>query len=252
MELFRHTKARIRGHYYYLRERLSPSKIADARQIPIIINNYNRLSMLRQLIDSLTKRGYTRIVILDNKSTYPPLLEWYETCPYEVVHLPKNYGFKALWKHAPPRRRFCGDYYIYTDPDVRLADECPDDIIERMLHILKDCRPKAFKIGPSIRISDLPSWYAHRHEVVAYESRYFGHTDEADGLLLYRAPIDTTLALYRPRVGLSRSAALEAYRMGEPYSIQHLPWYLDSEHLDEEERYYLGKCQKATTWSAKK
>ena len=101
MELFGHTKDVIRANYFYLMERLCPSKISDARDIPIIINNYNRLTMLKKLIDSLTSRGYTNIVILDNQSTYPPLLEWYAECQFEVIRLPKNYGFKALWKYAP-------------------------------------------------------------------------------------------------------------------------------------------------------
>lgn len=91
MELFGHTKDVIRANYFYLMERLCPSKISDAHDIPIIINNYNRLTMLKKLIDSLTSRGYTNIVILDNQSTYPPLLEWYAKCQFEVIRLPKNY-----------------------------------------------------------------------------------------------------------------------------------------------------------------
>ena len=137
MELFGHTKDVIRANYFYLMERMCPSKISDAHDIPIIINNYNRLTMLKKLIDSLTSRGYTNIVILDNQSAYPPLLEWYAKCQFEVIRLPKNYGFKALWKYAPVRKRFCSDYYIYTDPDVQLSPECPADVVERMFHILK-------------------------------------------------------------------------------------------------------------------
>ncbi len=252
MEIFPHTKDAIRAHYFYLMERLFPSKITDARQIPIIINNYNRLSMLKRLIESLTDRGYHHIVILDNQSTYPPLLEWYEKCEFEVVRLPKNYGFKALWKCAQVRKRFCSDYYIYTDPDVRLSDECPADIVEQMFLILKNRRKKAFKIGPSIRITDLPDHYVHKKEVIAFESKYFKEKTEENGLTLYRAPIDTTFALYRPRIGLSRRVSLESYRMAEPYSIQHLPWYLCSESPDEEERYYTESCKQPTMWSAKK
>ncbi|MDO4511744.1 MAG: glycosyltransferase [Bacteroidales bacterium] len=252
MELFGHTKDVIRANYFYLMERLCPSRITDAHDIPIIINNYNRLSMLKRLIASLTSRGYHNIVILDNQSTYEPLLKWYGECPYEVIRLPRNFGFKALWKYAPVRKRFCSDYYIYTDPDVELAPGCPADVIERMFHILKDCRQKAFKIGPQIRITDLPDHYAHKQEVIDFESQYFKEKTEEDGLLLYRAPIDTTFALYRPRIGLSRRVSLESYRIAEPYSILHLPWYQDSAHLSEEEQYYVQQCRQATMWSGKK
>ena len=252
MELFGNTKDAIRANYFFLRERLSPSVFTDAHQIPIIINNFNRLSMLKKLIQSLTSRGYSNIVILDNKSTYPPLMEWYATCPFEVIHLPKNFGFKALWHYTPARRRFCADYYIYTDADVMLSPECPADVIERMFHILKHERRKAFKIGPSIRISDLPDHYAHKQQVLEFESKYFKEKSVVNGLLLYRAPIDTTFALYRPRIGLSRRVSLEAYRMAEPYSILHLPWYENSSHLCEESNFYMQACQQPTMWSKKK
>ena len=98
MELFGGTKDFIRSRYFWLRERLQPSKIEDARQIPIIINSFNRLTTLKQLISSLEQRGLTNIYILDNNSTYPPLLEWLKKSPYEVIHLPGNLGFKALWR----------------------------------------------------------------------------------------------------------------------------------------------------------
>ena len=250
MELFPKTKDFIRARYFSLREKLSPSKYGDDfHRIPIIINNFNRLDTLKLLLDSLLKRGYENIYILDNKSTYPPLLEWYKTAPCEVIFLPANLGFKALWRHKPTRERFCNDYYIYTDSDVVLDDGCPADIIARMHHLLKDVYPHAFKIGPMIRIDDLPDHYARKAEVIAWESRFFEHPTPENNL--YRAPIDTTFALYRPRIGLSRRPSLEAYRMAMPYAIRHLPWYDDSAHPSEEEVYYKSHCVHVTAWSNK-
>lgn len=248
MELFGDTKDYIRSRYFYWRERLQPSKITSAREIPIIINSFNRLTTLKLLVSSLEKRGYTNIHILDNCSTYPPLLEWLDSCPYEVIHLPGNLGFKALWKHKPSRKRFCSDYYIYTDADVELDEACPDDIIERMFSLLHDSYPYAFKIGPSIRIDDLPDCYSRKQEVIDWESKFF---TRPEGDSLFRAPIDTTFALYRPRIGLSRRPSLEAYRMAAPYQIRHLPWYEDSANLTDEEQYYKSHCRCVTAWSSK-
>lgn len=248
MELFGDTKDYIRSRYFWLRERLSPSKYSDAKQIPIIINSFNRLSTLKLLIASLEERGCTNIYILDNCSTYPPLLEWFKTIPYEVIHLPGNLGFKALWKHKPSRKRFCGDYYIYTDADLVLGEKCPADIIERMFDLLKNKYPYAFKIGPSIRINDLPDCYNRKQEVIDWESQFFLRP-VGDGL--YRAPIDTTFALYRPRIGLSRRMSLESYRMAAPYEIIHLPWYENSAALTEEEQYYKDHCRHSTSWGGK-
>ncbi len=248
MELLGGTKDYIRSRYFMWREKLSPSKITDAHNIPIIINNYNRLTTLKQLLSSLEQRGYHKIVILDNSSTYPPLLDFYKECSYEVIHLGDNLGFKALWRAKDVRRRFCGDYYIYTDSDLIFDDACPDDVVCRMFDLLKNRYKSAFKIGPSIRIDDLPDCYNRKQEVIEWESRYFNDKRD-DGL--YRAPIDTTFALYRPRIGLSRRVSLEAYRMAMPYAIRHLPWYEDSQNPSEEEIYYKSHCTHITAWSSK-
>ncbi len=248
MELFGDTKDFIRARWFHALERISPSKIEDPRDIPIIINSFNRLTTLRRLIASLEQRGLTNIHILDNCSTYPPLLEWYATegGGYDIIRLPKNLGFKALWKHRPTRKRFCCDYYIYTDPDLELDPACPADVVARMFDLLKNRYPYAFKIGPSIRLDDLPDCYEHKAQVLRCESCNFTRP-VGDGL--YRAPIDTTFALYRPRIGLSRRSSLESYRMAEPYRIRHLPWYEDSDNVTNEDRYYKEHCSYVTTWS---
>lgn len=247
MELFGGTKDYIRSRYFAILESLFPSKIANASEIPIIINNFNRKTFLLQLIESLEKRGYTNIYILDNASSYPPLLEYYKTTPYEVIHLGANLGFKALWKNKLTKKRFCNDYYIYTDSDVMLEAKCPSDIIDKMFSLLRTDYRYAFKIGPSIRIDNIPDCYALKKEVVSWESAYYTTAVDND---LYRAPIDTTFALYRPRIGLSRRPSLEAYRMAPPYQIEHLPWYVDSQNLSDEDKYYASHCNQFSTWCA--
>ena len=248
MELFPKTKDFVRSRYFFLREKLCPSKIKLANNIPIIINNFNRLETLLMLIDSLNKRGLNNIYILDNQSSYPPLLEFYKTTPYEIIHLGDNIGFKALWKHKPTRNRFCNDYYIYTDPDVVLDDNCPDDVVEKMFCLLKTKYKYAFKIGPSIKIDDLPDCYALKNEVVEWEQKYFDNINQDK---LHKAPIDTTFALYRPRIGLSRRVSLESYRMAKPYQIKHIPWYADSAKPSEEDLFYKSQCKTPTAWSSK-
>ena len=210
--------------YYFFRETVSPSKIQTGKDIPIIINNFNRLTSLQQLLDALTIRGYTNIYILDNASTYPPLLDYYDTCPFPVLRLSENLGFKALWK-SPLRKRFCRDYYIYTDSDVVPVKECPNDFIDYFLRELKR-HPLARKIGFSLRIDNLPDCYAHKDKVIR------------------------SFALYRPRVGLSRSRFVEAYRTPYPYQAEHLPWYNDSSNLSAEEQYYISHCKHVTEWTS--
>ena len=53
---------------------------------------------------------------------------------------------------------------------------------------------------------------------------------------IYAAGVDTTFALYRPLE--RRHELMRAVRTGKPYVARHLPWYIDSNHLSEEDTYY--------------
>jgi len=204
------------------------------------------VTSLIKLINGLKQRGYSNIFIIDNNSTYPPLLQYYKKCQYKIFRLKKNLGFKALWK-SNISAIFCNDYYIYTDSDVVLVDECPDDFIDYLLLNLKKYK-YARKIGLSLRIDNLPDFYKNKKSVIALETKYYAN---ANIVGLWKAPIDTTFALYRPRVGLSRSRFVESYRTPTPYQAEHLPWYNNSDCLSEEEKYYIGHCKTATAWNSK-
>jgi hypothetical protein len=53
---------------------------------------------------------------------------------------------------------------------------------------------------------------------------------------VFRADIDTTFALYRPLD--RRHMEDRALRTGAPYLARHLPWYLATAGLSDEESYY--------------
>ena len=204
-------------------------KPTDYKKIPIIINNYNRLSTLKQLIKDLEERGYTNIHIIDNKSSYPPLLDYYGTCPYKVYRLKKNIGFKALWK-SNLWFKFLRGYYCYTDSDLSLVKECPDDFLEKFYGLLTKY-PEVFKVGFSLKIDDLPASYEKKQDVINWESKFYTIEKEKN---IYIAPIDTTFALYRPfsRRG-KRDGSVEILRVGFPYQCKHMPWYVDSGNVPE-------------------
>ena len=68
----------------------------DYREIPVIINNYNRVDHLLKLIHWLEKSEMKNIFIIDNASTYPILLDYYKNTRYHVVKLSANLGYKAF------------------------------------------------------------------------------------------------------------------------------------------------------------
>jgi len=80
--------------------------------------------------------------------------------------------------------------------------------------------------------------------VVKWETQFWSEKKDS---LFYRAPIDTTFALYRPYV--RGGSWLKALRSDAPYLARHLPWYQDPNHLDEEEAYYQNQAQTTTHWT---
>ena len=149
-----------------IKKRFFGVKKINYKDIPIIINNYNRLEMLTKLIHSLESKGYHNLYIIDNQSTYPPLLEYYTRLPYPVYMLNKNVGHLSLWETGI-FKQFKDSYYAYTDSDLEILPNCPDDFIEKFILLLQKY-PKALKAGFSICIDDLPDHYKLKEKVNVY------------------------------------------------------------------------------------
>ena len=217
-------------------------KLPDSpKSIPVIINNFNRLEYLQKLIIWLEEVGMTNIIILDNASTYPPLLEYYKNTAHRVIFLGRNVGYLALWE-AGIFEEFRNNFYIYTDPDILPTEECPKDFIDVFLEILaKNADVK--KVGFSLKIDDIPDFYKRKADVLAIENTYWKRKRSED---TFDAPIDTTFALYRPKAyGDHQTKAL---RTAPPYSARHLPWYVDSDNLPEEEKFYANLASDSNNW----
>ena len=224
--------------------KLFRSKI-NYKKIPIIINNYNRLYFLQKLIYSLELRGYNNIYIIDNNSTYPPLLEYYNNkCLYPIFKLKENIGYDAIWK-TEIFDKFKHNFYVYTDSDMQIDDACPDNFLVHFLSIMQK-HPLCEKVGFGIRIDNIPDYYIHKEKVIKHETHFWEKEVHKN---VFRASIDTTFAVYRPYCGGPANLNKETYRTGAPYLIKHLPWYLDYAHLDKEEEYYINSITQSTHWS---
>lgn len=217
----------------------------DCFELPIIINNYNRLTYTRNLVDWLLKAGYKNIIILDNLSTYPPLLEYYETCPAKVIFLEKNLKFKALWQ-IDLFNVIKKNYYVYTDSDVYPGTNCPNDIVYQLYLLSK--RFTCEKAGPALQIDDLPEHYSPRNEVIRFEQRHWDHPLAAN---VYDAPIDTTFALYKP-FAYGAAEECKGIRVAGNLQFKHMPWYINSQAPGDEELFYKSTISTGSTmWSEK-
>lgn len=198
--------------------------------VPIVINNFNRLTTTKRLADDLKTLGYNKIIILDNSSTYPPLLKWYDECLYEVIRFPVNYGELALYNSDVINRFPSGSWVGYTDSDIQLNSNTPPDFIEKMMYLAAG--HLISKVGLALEIGDIPGDIDYRINVKNWEKKYWEKEIEKD---VYLAEIDTTFCIVRAGM----SFQYEALRVGGNFTCKHLPWYQDFNNLDEEEEYYM-------------
>ena len=210
-------------------------------QVPIIINNRNRLTFLKIMIEQLNKLNYHNIYILDNDSSYPPLLDYYQTVAAKVIFLKENLGYKALWE-SEVFNQFKNGYYVYSDPDISMNTACPEDVVLKLYKLLEKY-PNKEKAGLALRIDDLPDHYAHKKTAIENEKSFWSKPLETD---VYDAPVDTTFALYRP-FAWGNAEECEALRLGGNYTASHLTWYINSAALSEEELYYKSSIKTNTS-----
>lgn len=208
-----------------------PAGVQDfIRTVPVIINCRDRVSCLRRLVAWLEDAGHENIVLLDNASTYPPLLEYLGRCGHRVERLDRNLGHTALWQAAALERSIREQWFVYSDPDVVPDESCAPDLVARLREILER-NQGSVKAGPALRTDDLPDHYHLKAHVIEHERQFYGNPLGPD---LYQSFIDTTFAVYRPGTPYSHGPALRSTR----YRARHLAWYLDSNALDDEEIYY--------------
>lgn len=221
--------------------RLHPTKIWTCERVPqnevtVYINNRNRVTTTKELIIWLLSSGTQKITVIDNNSSYMPLLDYYDDLPSEVsvLRLKDNLGPTAFWKlglhkneHKP---------YIMTDSDMVPDAQCPKDLVGQLNELLCS-RPESIKAGPGLRIDDIPNVAESEKlnglnmaEQKRHWERRFGHNS-------FFAYVDTTFAMYSahcPWLGqMPRNL-----RMDVPYVFRHIPWYTAESSMSEEERYY--------------
>jgi hypothetical protein len=206
--------------------------VVPRQQLPVVIVCRDLLSDLLLLVRWLEDTGHEKIILLDNASTYPPLLDYLRISPHDVIALPANLGHRSPWLCGLVDRLEPNTPFVVSDPDVIPDAEAPATSFEYLQDLL--LRHEAFdKAGLGLHIDDLPAHYPHRAEVIAWESAYWRSEVEPG---VFAAHLDTTLALHRPGTPYK---VTEALRTGAPYMARHLPWYRDPFHPDDETAYYF-------------
>lgn len=225
-------------------------KKGDFYNIPIYIISYNRLEYLKQTITWLEEYGYKNIIVIDNKSDYEPLLTYYKSLNHKVVYMKKNYGYLVFYKSL--RFFFARNFHFYvlTDPDLTPIKECRSDFVEVFLRVMQH-HQELTKVGFSLKIDDLPDDYYLKDQVIKWEKQFYENPKEEvylPGVDLYKAEIDTTFAVNSPHVFVAHANKRLAIRVGEPYQMRHLPWYIVTKD-DETTNYCKTIRTDMTNWN---
>lgn len=228
------------------------------KNIPIVILNRDRLESVKLLINCLISRGYTNIVIIDNGSTYQPLLDWYASSNdfnvYVNTSVPQNNH--ALYNLLNIRDEFFvkllqDSWYVFTDSDLILHDSVPDNFIDDLINIC--IKYDKEKVGLGIHVDDMheelftnTDYWELMNFMKDYENQFTRNggpyniveiQSDDNPCVLYDAPIDTTFAVCKPNS--QPIGNRNCIRTGYPYLSKHLPFYYDINSYPVDELYYL-------------
>lgn len=212
--------------------------------IPVFITNRDRLGWVRDIVAAVNRLPGAVPVIVDNASTYPPLLEWYASqAECRVFRLTENKGPRAAWS---VKDEVVGDggHYVVTDNDLDLS-QLPADTMS-VLRGLLDSRSDIHKAGLALRIDDLPDTEQGRLAREA-ESKYWDQSRrfvDPNGREMFNAALDTTFAMYRQTPAYLGQYE-PAIRVAGRYTARHLPWYVTPATIADDDRHYLANASMA-------
>jgi len=211
--------------------------------VPVYVIAFNNPTYVEFMVTQLQKFKIQKIIVVDNNSTYPPLLEYYNANKdkFQLIRMDKNYGHLVVIKCF---YEFLPEFFIITDPDLQFNTNLPKNFIEQLRDI--SIKFSAYKVGFALDLSD-----AH---LFNKKMRFFGKTIENwEGQFwkkkindsdyeLYDATIDTTFAIYN-----KKNLKGKNIRVAGNFTTKHLPWYEDEKIPADELEYYL-KTKNVGSW----
>lgn len=214
--------------------------------VPVVINNFNRYEPFLKLVEWLKSLpGIGQIIVCDNASTFPPLLDFYKRSSdlFKLVRYDYNGGHN-MPKHVLKDLRITEGRVIVTDPDLVPYPNTPTDIVSKF-HSLMDANKNYEKVGCGLGIDDLPPYYPFADRVRKHELALLGKSFP-DGSR--EACIDTTFCMYRSPT-MFGSWQIPAIRTSKPYILKHVDWYVNPRELTEEYCWYLSNCTKSASYA---
>jgi len=200
--------------------------------IPIILFNNNRLTTTQNLCTQLQGLGYDNIFILDLGSTYPPLLDWYETLTDITVLNHTNTGSMTFWDDNIISIFSDSPWVAISDSDISLNVDAAPGFIERMTRMAGWYGVD--KVGLAIDYLDISN--AFLADIIQPIEANYWLTEIAPDV--YSAPIDTSFCVVRTDLPFQ----YDAVRVANGFTCTHTPWNTDWTDMTTEEQYFLDNA----------
>lgn len=220
--------------------------------LPIFIPTFNQPTFLKMTIDQLDRIGFDGVIVIyDNNSTYPEMIELLETVSNEhlVIRSGSNLGPRFFTEDIEIMK-LLPKQYIVSDPDL-IYNEClPKNFVEEMSLTIKEFH--LAKVGFALEIYDQSETdkFIDTSSVHDWEEGYWkekiGQTRSKN--IIYRAWIDSTFALNdRDSCMYYRKFNQPTFRypsarIADSYTARHMGWWkkeLQPQGSDEI-NYYLN------------
>ena len=213
-------------------------------KIPVFVIAFNNITYIKSTINQLIKLSVELIIIVDNNSTYEPLLKYYEdnNGKFTVVRMNKNYGHMVVTNCFYD---ILPNVFAITDPDLEFNENLPKDFLDQLYRLTEQY--SMAKVGFALDISEphlLNDQLKYMgYSIIQWESRFWKDRVCNTKYELYSADIDTTFAVYNKKYNWSR-----CMRVAKNFTAKHLPWYIEHKLPDDELTYY--ETNKITgTWN---
>lgn len=205
----------------------------------IFITIWNRYSWVIPFCEDCEKAGLT-VILIDNKSTYQPCIDWLKKCKYKVIWMNRNATPWAFF-NSDLYGQYKDKYFMISDSDQDIS-KVPSDFPQKLILGLEAHNYNhIWKAGLSQEINDLPD-NKFAKEVYDYEKAFWTNPTQSH-MRFFEVWMDLGIAVYdRERRGECPNKEENWYcaiRADSPYTSRHLDWYLTPENLREEDIYYL-------------
>lgn len=218
---------------------------ATTADVPVYIPTFNNPTYTNHMVRQLQDWGCRTIVLMDNASTLPEMLDLLDAVKKDVrvISLPENRGPQDVVL-SDSNYPLLPDVFCVTDPDLAFNAEMPADFLYELLMLTH--KHQVGKAGLALDLSDRHLMRKEtftiaggHYRIWEWEAQFWTQPVGAidDGSAVFRANVDTTFALYNKQF-FRRETFYDAVRLSGRYTCRHLPWYRDTRLPASEETFY--------------